>query len=145
LNDAIDGSFNRASAPTADAYPISVKGVLLSLQGEVILLLNEREEWELPGGRLELGESPTVCVAREILEELGLQVSVGPRIDTYLFEVVPGKHVFIATYRCTLAGAFNPKVSHEHKGIGLFPPDALPPNLPQGYRRSIESVCGSAN
>ena len=121
-------------------YPVSVKGVLFSPQGEVVLLLNEREEWELPGGRIELGESSTECLAREILEELNIQVRVELPVDTYLFEVVPGRHFFIATYRCVLAGAFNPSIRDEHKLIGLFPPAALPPNLPSGYRASIEAV-----
>jgi hypothetical protein len=61
-------------------------------------------------------------------------------VVSYLFEVVPGKHVFIATYRCAVVGSFNPRLSHEHKRIGLFPLDALPANLPAGYRRSIETV-----
>jgi 8-oxo-dGTP pyrophosphatase MutT (NUDIX family) len=121
-------------------YPVSVKGVLFSPQGEVVLLLNEREEWELPGGRIELGESSAECLAREILEELTVQVEVGRPVDTYLFEVVPQKHVFVATYRCTVVGTFNPRLSHEHKRVGLFPPEALPSNLPSGYRASIETV-----
>jgi 8-oxo-dGTP pyrophosphatase MutT (NUDIX family) len=118
-------------------YPVSVKGVLLSPNAEVVLLLNEREEWELPGGRLELGESSTECLAREFLEELGLQVQAGSPIDTYLFEVVPARHVFIATYRCHLCGPFEPSLSSEHRRIGLFAPSALPENLAQGYRSSI--------
>lgn len=122
-------------------YPVSIKGVLRTPAGEVVLLLNERDEWELPGGRLELGESPTECLAREIAEELSLQVDVGTPLDTYLFEVVPGKHVFIATYRCTLIGAFEPKLSHEHTRLGVFAPDALPGNLPAGYRASIAAAC----
>lgn len=122
------------------AYPVSVKGVLFSPEREVILLLNGREEWELPGGRLELGESSPTCLAREILEELSIQVDVGPPIDTYLFEVVPGKHVFVATYRCALAGPFNLVLSHEHKRHGLFPLAALPARLPNGYRTSIETA-----
>ena len=121
-------------------YPVSVKGVLRAPTGEVVLLLNEREEWELPGGRIELGESSTECLAREIAEELDLRAEVGAPIDTYLFEVVPGKHVFIATYACALVGAFAPRVSHEHKRLGLFAPDALPDNLPAGYRASIAAV-----
>ena len=34
---------------------ISIKGVLIE-DGRVLLLENEREEWELPGGRPEPGE-----------------------------------------------------------------------------------------
>ena len=94
-------------------YPVSIKGVLFSPKREVVLLLNEREEWELPGGRLELGESAPECLAREIFEELSIQVHVGVPVDTYLFE-----------------------------RIGLFSPDALPPNLLVGYRRSIDAVRG---
>jgi 8-oxo-dGTP pyrophosphatase MutT (NUDIX family) len=120
-------------------YPVSVKGVLFAPGGEVVLLLNEREQWELPGGRIELGESSMECLAREIQEELNILVKVGSPIDTYLFEVVPSKHVFIATYRCFLAGPFEPSVSSEHKRIGLFPSSSLPANLPHGYRSSIEA------
>jgi 8-oxo-dGTP pyrophosphatase MutT (NUDIX family) len=124
-------------------YPVSVKGVLLTPDGEVVLLLNERDEWELPGGRIELGESSSKCLAREIREELDLQVSVGAPLDTYLFDVIPDKHVFIATYRCELAGPYAPVVSREHKRLGTFQPHALPANLPNGYRRSILVACGT--
>ena len=52
------------------AFPVSVKGVAVQY-GQVLLLENERAEWELPGGKLELGEDPQECVAREIREETG--------------------------------------------------------------------------
>ncbi len=121
-------------------FPISIKGVVISPRDEVVLLLNERDEWELPGGRIELGESSAECLAREILEELSIEIRVGPPVDTYLFEVLPGRHLFIATYRCTVLGPFRPMLGSEHKRVGLFPPDALPPNLPRGYRSSIATV-----
>ncbi|EJL02618.1 MULTISPECIES: NUDIX domain-containing protein [Pseudomonas] len=118
-------------------FPVSIKGVLQSPEGLVVLMLNERDEWELPGGRIELGETAPQCLAREIAEELAVEVSVGEPLDSYLFEVIPGKHVFISTYRCQLLGGFVPTVSHEHKEIGLFEPGRLPANLPVGYRESI--------
>ncbi len=105
-------------------------------------MLNERDEWELPGGRIELGETAPQCLAREIAEELAVEVSVGAPLDSYLFEVIPGKHVFISTYRCQLLGGFVPTISHEHKEIGLFAPDQLPVNLPAGYRQSIINALG---
>ncbi len=48
-------------------FPVSVKGVTVQ-DGRVLLLENKRAEWELPGGKLELGED---CVVREIGEETG--------------------------------------------------------------------------
>jgi 8-oxo-dGTP pyrophosphatase MutT (NUDIX family) len=49
-------------------FPISVKGVVLDSADRVLLLKNERDAWELPGGRIEFGETPEECVTREILE-----------------------------------------------------------------------------
>lgn len=121
-------------------YPVSVKGVFCAPDGRVVLLMNERGEWELPGGRIEEGESAAGCLAREVEEELCLRVSVGAPLDSYLFEVVPGKHVFVVTYACRLEGEFTPALSHEHREIGLFAPDALPERLPPGYRDSIATA-----
>ncbi|WP_447529387.1 NUDIX hydrolase [Vreelandella sp. TE19] len=120
-------------------FPVSIKGVLLLPSSEVVLALNDRNEWELPGGRIEVGESSSGCMEREFKEELDVEVAAQGIIDSYLFEVIPGKHVFIVTYGCRLVGGFAPKVSHEHSRIETFPVDALPANLPPGYARSIDA------
>ena len=64
------------------AFPVSVKGVAVQ-DGRVLLLENERAEWELPGGKLEIGEDPPACVVREICEEAGWQVTAGPVLDCW--------------------------------------------------------------
>src|SRR6186713_2016732 len=69
-------------------YPVSVKGVGLHERG-VVLVKNRRNEWELPGGKLEPGETLEACVAREIAEELGLTVRVGPVVDVWIYAVSP--------------------------------------------------------
>jgi ADP-ribose pyrophosphatase YjhB (NUDIX family) len=126
-------------------YPVSVKAVLLNRDGKVVLLLHEREEWELPGGQIQAGESSDECHVREIREVLDVNIQVGQLIDTYLFEVIPKRHVFVATYSCSVVGTFAPRLSHEHKRIGLFLPEELPMNLPNGYRSSISSALKNSN
>jgi 8-oxo-dGTP pyrophosphatase MutT (NUDIX family) len=62
--------------PERRLWPVSIKGVLF-IDKKVVLLLNDRGEWELPGGRLEKGEPPEACLQREFNEELGCPVEVG--------------------------------------------------------------------
>jgi 8-oxo-dGTP pyrophosphatase MutT (NUDIX family) len=79
-------------------FPISVKGVVLYAE-RVVLLKNEREEWELPGGKLEPEESPEGCVIREIHEELGLPASTGPLLDSWVYHIATGVDVLILSHR----------------------------------------------
>ncbi|MFC4517792.1 NUDIX domain-containing protein [Streptomyces ehimensis] len=121
-------------------WPVSVKGVALDSQGRVLLLHNERDEWELPGGRLEPGDpDPQTALEREIAEETGWQVTAGPLLDVWLYEPIPGRRVVIVAYGCTvLTPDEAPVVSHEHKKVGLFAPGLVPGlAMPEGYKKSV--------
>ncbi|HEY3534608.1 MAG TPA: NUDIX hydrolase [Pedococcus sp.] len=53
------------------------QGVLRDAAGRVLLCeLTYKREWDLPGGVVDPSESPADCVAREIREELGIEVRV---------------------------------------------------------------------
>jgi mutator protein MutT len=125
---------------TKPAYPVSVKGVLVR-DGRVLLVRNERQEWELPGGRIEAGETPEQCVSREIAEESGLPVEVVEILDSWMYHItVAAKDVFIVTYGCRSDSNAAPVVSHEHNRIGQFTEHEIPDlTMPDGYKRSIAS------
>jgi mutator protein MutT len=120
-------------------FPVSVKGVIWQDQ-RVVLLKNERDEWELPGGKLELGETPEECVAREIAEEVGLHVKIGPLLDSWVYHIAAGVDVLILTYGCYPEPFSAVTHSSEHQAVGLFTlPDVQTLHMPAGYKRSIHA------
>jgi 8-oxo-dGTP pyrophosphatase MutT (NUDIX family) len=123
-------------------FPVSVKGVVIR-DGRVLLLRNERDEWELPGGKLELGEDPASCVAREITEEVGWTVTTGPLLDAWQYHIRDGIDVLIVTYGCHAGTDSAPVVSSEHKEVGLFTKtEAAALRMPDGYKKSIVAWYG---
>lgn len=126
---------------TPEDPPVSVKAALRS-GDKWILLRNDRDEWELPGGRIDAGDqSLQDVVRRECSEELGIDVSVGELVASYLFEVVPGKRVTIICYAAVADRAAELVVSHEHTEVGAFTLAELDSlDLPDGYRNAISAA-----
>jgi mutator protein MutT len=55
--------------------------------------------WEFPGGKRECDETFAQCLARELREELGIEVEVGERIQVIEHEY-PEKCVLLEFFRC---------------------------------------------
>jgi len=75
---------------------------------------------------------------REIAEEMGIEVTCGPILDSWLYDIAGQGQVFIVTYACLLVRPMPLQVSHEHKELRLFAPrfiEGLP--MPAGYVASI--------
>jgi mutator protein MutT len=91
---------------------VGVGAVVLS--GGKVLLVRRRHpplagEWSLPGGAVELGETLEQALAREVLEETGLQVSIGPVVEV-LDRITPDAggrieyHYVLVDYLCGPVG-----------------------------------------
>jgi 8-oxo-dGTP diphosphatase len=123
---------------------LSIKGVLVH-DSCVLLLLNERGEWDLPGGRPDPGEDHRAALVREVREETGLSVSVGALVDEHLFEVLPQRFVRIVAYACMLEGPAEVVLSHEHHETRWVALDDLGGTiagrpLPKGYLGAIRQA-----
>ena len=128
---------------SAPHFPVSIKGVM-AIGGRIPLLFNERDEWELPGGRMEAGEPPEVALVRELAEELNVEARVDRILDAWLYDIAGKGEIVIVTYACTVLRAEGLRFSHEHKALRLVEPGelrGLP--MPEGYRRSIQTFLSS--
>jgi len=71
---------------TVETWPRLGVGAVI-WRGRSQLLLARRNkpprmgEWSLPGGRVEVGETLREALAREVREETGLEIEIGPLVD----------------------------------------------------------------
>jgi 8-oxo-dGTP diphosphatase len=84
----------------------SVVGVVVDDQDRVVLtrrcVAPFRDQWVMPGGKIELGESVVGALRREVREEVGIEISGEALIDVFE-HLEPGPendHFVILYYRC---------------------------------------------
>lgn len=74
-------------------------------QGRILLLHRNtprRKQWEIPGGKLDPGEDPRTTAARELREEVGVEVTLGHTLGTRSF-VEDGRTMVYTWFLATIA------------------------------------------
>ena len=112
----------------------SVSVIVVDDQGRLLLVRHtgDRDGWAVPGGAVDIGESPAQVAVREIREETGLQIS-----QLQLLDVLGGTHYEVtypngdrvayvtAVYQARIAGGIPVPDLEEISQLGWFTPAQL--------------------
>jgi len=130
------GASEAGAARSGREYPsrpmVGVGGV--AFVGGRVLLVKRRFEplagrWSLPGGALEVGETLAEGLAREMKEETGLDVDVGPVVDVFdrITRDEQGRarfHYVLVDYLCAIREGV-PVAGSDVAEVALADPDDL--------------------
>lgn len=124
-------------------FHVGLKAFLLDAAGRLLLLREATSGlWELPGGRIDVGEEflpQERILRREFREELGedVRIEIGPLALTWVRERAPGDFVFLVGRRCRLLGG-RIRLSDEHSEFAWVDKSSWGNyDLAHGYREAL--------
>jgi len=75
--------------PASESTDVRSAGVVVFAPGKRVLLVHrpKYDDWSFPKGKLDRGEHPAVAAVREVVEETGLHVRLGPPLRRQRYEL----------------------------------------------------------
>jgi len=105
-----------------------------------VVRLRKRDEWVLPKGKLNDGETPRAAARREVLEETGHNVTVHEFLGTLVYES-GGRSKVVHYWRMEAGGEQAYELMHDVRAVDWLPLDAAVARLSRGYERAfLENV-----
>lgn len=119
------------------AFTIGVFGIIRDEDDRVLLVLrNDYDLWNLPGGALERGEAPWQGVVREVKEETGYDVEVARLAGVYS---KPDKDEVVFSFECKIISG-EATLNEEAKEIKYFSFNEIPKNTSQKQVKRIKDL-----
>ena len=99
-----------------------------------LVRLRKRDEWVLPKGRLDAGETPRTAARREVLEETGHDVTVHEFLGTLVHDA-GGRSKVVHYWRMEAGLSQVRGLMHDIRAVEWLPLDAAVARLSRGYER----------
>lgn len=121
---------------------LGVRAVVLDRDNRVFLVKHSYiTGWHLPGGGVEVGESFSEALRRELLEEGRIKLVGDPTLFGVFFNSHVSRRDHVAVY---IVRSFDqdrlPEANYEIIACGFFDPAALPAGTTEGTRRRLKEV-----
>jgi 8-oxo-dGTP diphosphatase len=105
-----------------------------------VVRLRKRNEWVLPKGKLDDGETPRAAAEREVIEETGHAVSVHEFLGTLVYES-NGRSKVVHYWRMEAGGGPVRELMRDVKAVDWLPLDRAVKRLSRGHERTfLENV-----
>ena len=125
--------------------PVLAAGGIVLRQNETplfaVVRLRKRNEWVLPKGKLDDGETARDAARREVLEETGHDVSVHEFLGTLVYESGRGSKV-VHYWRMEAHGGQIHDLMRDVKAVDWLPLDDAVERLSRGYERAFLANVG---
>ncbi|MFC9094218.1 NUDIX hydrolase [Streptomyces sp. NPDC057072] len=121
-------------------HSVSVAGVVVREDGRLLAIRRaDNGTWELPGGVLELNETPEAGVAREVLEETGIHVEVDELTGVYKNTT---RGIVALVFRCKPSGGTE-RTSTESTAVEWLTPDEVSERMAEVFAvRLLDALDG---
>ncbi|MFE4259588.1 NUDIX hydrolase [Streptomyces sp. NPDC056883] len=117
-------------AKSTPLHSVSVAGAVLREDGRLLAIRRaDNGNWELPGGVLELAESPEAGVRREVLEETGIEVEVDELTGVYKNTT---RGIVALVFRCKPSGGTE-RTSAESTAVAWLTPAEVTAQMSEVY------------
>jgi 8-oxo-dGTP diphosphatase len=106
-----------------------------------VVRLRKRDEWVLPKGKLDDGETPLAAAKREVLEETGHDVTVHEFLGTLVYEI-SGRSKVVHYWRMEACGGQTHELMNDIRAVDWLPLDAALERLSRTSERAFLANVG---
>ena len=106
-----------------------------------VVRLRKRDEWVLPKGKLDDGETPLAAAEREVIEETGHDVTVHEFLGTLVYEA-NGRSKVVHYWRMEACGGQTYELMNDIRAVDWLPLDAALERLSRTWERAFLANVG---